>query len=88
MYRRGQTSTPELSRVPRSLASGGECGFCPGPALTALGFGSAPAFIFVTAMCVGMVLARFITHLPSLTRLCHASRSPRNLTSAESKSHG
>lgn len=45
----------------------GMAGFCPGPALTALGFGSASAFIFVAAMCVGMVLARFIAHLPSST---------------------
>lgn len=43
----------------------GLAGFCPGPALTALGFGSASAFVFVAAMCVGMVLARFIGNLPS-----------------------
>jgi len=47
----------------------GLAGFCPGPALTALGFGSASAFIFVAAMCVGMVLARFVGRLPSSTRL-------------------
>lgn len=47
----------------------GLAGFCPGPALTALGFGSASAFIFVAAMCVGMVLARFIAQLPSPTRV-------------------
>lgn len=46
----------------------GLAGFCPGPALTALGFGSASAFIFVVAMCAGMVLARFVARLPSLTR--------------------
>jgi len=46
----------------------GMAGFCPGPALTALGFGSSSAFIFVAAMCAGMVLARFIAHWPSLTR--------------------
>ncbi|AJA62227.1 YeeE/YedE family protein [Bradyrhizobium japonicum] len=46
----------------------GLAGFCPGPALTALGFGSASAFIFVAAMCAGMVLARFIAQLPSSTR--------------------
>lgn len=46
----------------------GMAGFCPGPALTALGFGSVSACIFVAAMCVGMVLARFVSHLPSLTR--------------------
>jgi hypothetical protein len=47
----------------------GLVGFCPGPALTALGFGSASAFIFVAAMCVGMVLARIIANLPSTARV-------------------
>ena len=47
----------------------GLAGFCPGPALTALGFGSVSAVIFVAAMSAGMVLARFIAHLPALTRL-------------------
>ncbi|MET4387643.1 putative membrane protein YedE/YeeE [Bradyrhizobium sp. F1.4.3] len=46
----------------------GLAGFCPGPVLTALGFGSASAFIFVAAMCAGMMLARFIARLPSSTR--------------------
>ena len=47
----------------------GLAGFCPGPALTALGFGSRPAVIFVAAMCAGMVLARFIAQRPSPTRV-------------------
>jgi uncharacterized membrane protein YedE/YeeE len=47
----------------------GLAGFCPGPALTALGFGSTSAFIFVAAMCAGMALARFIARLPSSTRV-------------------
>ncbi|MBR0792944.1 YeeE/YedE family protein [Bradyrhizobium manausense] len=47
----------------------GLAGFCPGPALTALGFGSTSAFIFVIAMCAGMVLARVIAQLPSSTRV-------------------
>ncbi len=34
----------------------GLVGFCPGPALTALGFGRGEAFIFVAAMIVGMAL--------------------------------
>jgi len=46
----------------------GLVGFCPGPALTALGFGSSSAFIFVAAMCAGMVLARFVADRPSLMR--------------------
>lgn len=47
----------------------GLAGFCPGPALTALGFGTSSAVIFVAAMCAGMVLARFVDHLPVLTRI-------------------
>ena len=47
----------------------GLAGFCPGPALTALGFGSTSAVIFVAAMCAGMVLARFIAQPPSSTRV-------------------
>jgi uncharacterized protein len=47
----------------------GLVGLCPGPALTALGFGSASAFIFVAAMCAGMVLARWSAHLPSLANI-------------------
>ncbi|AMA59139.1 DUF6691 family protein [Bradyrhizobium sp. CCGE-LA001] len=43
----------------------GLAGFCPGPALTALGLGSTSAFIFVAAMFAGMVLARFIAHSPA-----------------------
>lgn len=50
-------------------AGWGLAGFCPGPALTALGFGSTSAFIFVAAMCAGMVLARWSTQLPSLARV-------------------
>jgi uncharacterized membrane protein YedE/YeeE len=45
----------------------GLAGFCPGPALTALGFGSRAAFIFVAAMLGGMWLARFLGQLPSLS---------------------
>ncbi|MBW7973038.1 DUF6691 family protein [Bradyrhizobium sp. BR 10289] len=47
----------------------GLAGFCPGPALTALGFGSTSAFIFVAAMFTGMVLARFIANLPLSPRI-------------------
>jgi hypothetical protein len=47
----------------------GLAGFCPGPALTALGFGSPSAFVFVAAMFAGMVLARWSAHLPSLARI-------------------
>ena len=47
----------------------GLVGFCPGPALTALGFGSRSAFIYVVAMFAGMVAARFVTHLPTARRI-------------------
>ncbi len=47
----------------------GLAGFCPGPALTALGFGTHAAAIFVVAMFAGMWLARVIGHLPSLSRI-------------------
>jgi len=47
----------------------GLAGLCPGPALTALGFGSRAAFIFVAAMLTGMWLARFLSQLPSLSRV-------------------
>jgi uncharacterized membrane protein YedE/YeeE len=47
----------------------GLAGFCPGPALTALGFGSRAAFIFVAAMLTGMWLACFLSRLPSLSRV-------------------
>ena len=47
----------------------GLAGFCPGPALTALGFGSGAAFIFVAAMLAGMWLARFFSRQPSLSRI-------------------
>ena len=36
----------------------GLAGFCPGPALTALGTGSSQALLFVAAMLAGMVAAR------------------------------
>ena len=45
----------------------GLAGFCPGPAITALGFGASAAVIFVVAMLAGMWLARFIANRPSLS---------------------
>jgi uncharacterized protein len=38
----------------------GLVGFCPGPAMTALGFGRADAAIFVVAMIVGMILFEIV----------------------------
>jgi uncharacterized membrane protein YedE/YeeE len=47
----------------------GLAGFCPGPALTALGFGAPAAFLFVAAMLAGMVLARWAASRPSPSRM-------------------
>jgi uncharacterized membrane protein YedE/YeeE len=47
----------------------GLAGFCPGPGLTALGFGSFAAVIFVVAMVAGMWLARWLARRPSLSRI-------------------
>jgi hypothetical protein len=44
----------------------GLAGFCPGPALTALGYGSSAAFIFVGAMTAGMLLAHGLANRASL----------------------
>lgn len=38
----------------------GLAGFCPGPAITAVGTGSASAMLFVVAMLAGMVAARLL----------------------------
>jgi uncharacterized protein len=43
----------------------GLAGFCPGPAFTALGFGSRAAVIFVASMIAGMLLARWLANRPS-----------------------
>jgi uncharacterized membrane protein YedE/YeeE len=45
----------------------GLAGFCPGPAVTALGFGTLAAVIFVAAMLAGMWLARFVANRPSMS---------------------
>ena len=39
-------------------------GLCPGPSLAALGFGGTPAFVFLAAMALGMVLARLLQSAP------------------------
>jgi uncharacterized membrane protein YedE/YeeE len=45
----------------------GLAGFCPGPAFTALGFGSPAAAMFVAAMLAGMLLARWLANRPWLS---------------------
>jgi uncharacterized protein len=42
----------------------GLSGFCPGPALTALGLGATGTLVFVPAMILGMVLARVFVERP------------------------
>jgi uncharacterized membrane protein YedE/YeeE len=47
----------------------GLAGFCPGPAFTALGFGTNASFIFVASMLLGMWLARYLGRLPQSSQL-------------------
>jgi uncharacterized protein len=55
---------PDTGRIDRRLVGGsllfgigwGVAGFCPGPALVALGMGEAKALVFVAAMLAGMGL--------------------------------
>ncbi len=55
---------PEMSQIDRPLVLGslmfgvgwGLAGFCPGPALVAMAFGSDKALVFVLAMTVGIVM--------------------------------
>lgn len=59
---------PGATRIDARLIGGaamfgigwGLVGFCPGPALTALGTGAAPALIFVVAMLAGMAGWRWL----------------------------
>lgn len=59
---------PTATKVDRRLLLGstlfgvgwGLAGFCPGPALTALGMGEVKALVFVAAMLAGMALYEYI----------------------------
>lgn len=59
---------PEARDIDRRLVGGGTlfgigwgiAGFCPGPALVALGMGEGKAMVFVLAMLGGMVLFEFL----------------------------
>lgn len=61
---------PTARHIDRRLLGGGLlfgvgwgiAGFCPGPALAALGMGEAKAAVFVVAMLVGMGLFEFLEH--------------------------
>ncbi|HEY1328523.1 MAG TPA: DUF6691 family protein [Casimicrobiaceae bacterium] len=64
---------PSARHVDRRLVGGsllfgvgwGIAGFCPGPALVALGMGYAKAFVFVAAMLVGMGLFELLERRPA-----------------------
>ena len=79
--RRGRTllgealSLPAARRIDRRLVGGsllfgigwGLGGFCPGPALVALGLGEPKALVFVAAMLLGMALFEWLERrLPAL----------------------
>lgn len=59
---------PEAGVVDRRLLAGaalfgigwGLVGYCPGPAIVALGMGQLPALLFVVAMLAGMALHEFV----------------------------
>jgi uncharacterized membrane protein YedE/YeeE len=61
-YLGAEMQRPDAHRIDRRLLGGsvlfgvgwGIAGFCPGPALVALGMGEVKAVVFVTAMLVGM----------------------------------
>jgi hypothetical protein len=53
----------------------GLAGFCPGPALTALGFGTSAAMTFVAAMAAGMLLARWLANRPALSGIATPGES-------------
>lgn len=63
-----QFNLPTASEIDRRILVGpaifgigwGLAGFCPGPALTALGFGTSASLIFVAAMLVGMIAAKWL----------------------------
>jgi uncharacterized membrane protein YedE/YeeE len=82
VFRRGQPIAGEQFHLPmrddidRRLLAGsatfgigwGLGGFCPGPALTALGLGASGTLVFVPAMILGMWAARILTDGPARTR--------------------
>ena len=63
---------PSEQRIDRRLLAGalvfgvgwGIAGFCPGPALVAIGMGSAKALVFVVAMLAGMGIFQFAEKRP------------------------
>jgi len=66
-----QMILPDARHIDRRLIGGGLlfgigwgiAGFCPGPALVALGMGQAKAAVFVLAMLAGMLLFEALEHI-------------------------
>ncbi len=64
---------PSLTVIDARLVGGaalfglgwGLSGFCPGPAVASLVFGTSQSVIFVAAMALGMVAARFVARRPA-----------------------
>lgn len=75
---------PTARQIDRRLVGGsllfgigwGVAGFCPGPALVALGMGLAPALVFVAAMMAGMGLFETIERRRARERARPPLRSP------------
>ena len=75
---------PTVRHVDRRLVSGsllfgvgwGIAGFCPGPAIVALGIGETKAFVFVAAMVAGMVLFEWLERLHRPIRDQNETRFP------------
>ena len=68
-------SLPSTTLIDRHLVGGavlfgagwGLTGFCPGPAVASLVFGSWQSLVFVAAMAAGMMAVKLITHRPAAT---------------------
>ena len=75
---------PTARHIDRRLVGGsllfgvgwGIAGFCPGPAIVALGIGQARAFVFVAAMLAGMVLFEWLERLHRPTKDQNETRFP------------
>jgi uncharacterized membrane protein YedE/YeeE len=75
---------PTARHIDRRLVGGsllfgvgwGIAGFCPGPAIVALGIGEARAFVFVAAMLAGMVLFEWLERLHRPTKDQNETRFP------------
>jgi uncharacterized membrane protein YedE/YeeE len=78
-------SGPAMSRVDARLVSGavlfgigwGLAGFCPGPALSSLGFGGWRVLVFVAAMLAGMAAFSFLNRLVITRPGIAAAATPR-----------